>query len=179
MASQERGMEEEGELYTLYEGLLSVLKKELELYRELRTVLVHEKDMLMKPSLGEINESNAKKETCILKAKMLEEARMSSVKRIARCLGIEQELVNLTTLSAYANHKLKQEIQTYQADLSALLTEIRERNRVSKELLDSSLTFLRGSINFINNLMSSGSPYLSTGERCLPSRNGKLLHTEG
>jgi len=179
MLYQERSVEENGELYTLYDGLLSVLRRELEVYRELRTVLVREKDILMKPSLGDINESNAKKETCILKAKVLEEARMTCVKRIARRLGIEKEKVNLTTLSAYANDKLKQELQAYQADLSALLTEIRERNKVSKDLLDSSLVFLRGSIDFINNLMSSGSPYMNTGARSLPPRNGKLLQTEG
>lgn len=172
-------LEEDMELYTLYDGLLSILRRELEVYRELRTVIVHEKDILMKPSLEDINESNSKKETCILKAKMLEETRINSVKRIAKCLGIEKDNVNLTTLSSHANDKLKQELKAYQVDLSSLLMEIRELNKISKDLLDSSLSFLKGSIDFINELMSSGPTYMNTGKISLLPGNGKILQTEG
>ncbi len=172
-------LEEGGELHALFSGLLSVLRKELEVYREIRTVVAQEKTVLMKPSLEGINASNAKKETCILKAKVLEEARMNSVKRIAKFLGLEKDAVNMTVLSSYANDNLREELKEYQADLSSLLMEIRELNRTSKDLMDSSLKFLRGSIDFMNELLSSGSTYMNTGKVTLLPRNGKLLRTEG
>ncbi|MBI4632655.1 MAG: flagellar protein FlgN [Deltaproteobacteria bacterium] len=167
------------ELYALYDGLLSVLGMELEVYRELRTVIAREKDILIKPSLEVLNESNSKKETCILKAKMLEEARTNNVKKIAKCLGIENDNINLTTLSSYANDKLREELKANQDDLSSLLMEIRRLNKINKDLLDSSLSFLKGSIDFINELMSSGSTYRNTGKVTILPRNGKILQTEG
>ncbi len=177
--SAHHDLEEDVELYSLYESLLSVLGRELEVYRELRTVIAREKDILMKPSLEVLNESNSKKETCILKAKMLEEARINCVKRIAKGLGIEKDNVNLTTLSFYANDKLREEIRANQADISSLLTDISRLNKTNKDLLDSSLSFLKGSIDFINELMSSGSTYMNTGKVTILSRNGKILQTEG
>lgn len=170
--------EEDTELCALYQGLLSVLRREAEVYRELKTVIAREKDILMKPSLGDIQASNSRKETCILKAKVLEEARMNGVKRIAKRLGI-QDPVNLTLLASHADDALREELKACQADLTLLAGEIGALNKVNRDLLDSSLTFLRGSIDFIHALLSPGSTYMNTGKVALLPRNGKILQTEG
>jgi hypothetical protein len=63
------------ELSPLLDSLIIILKREIVVYRELQAAISHEKIILMKPSLERLLESNSKKETVILKAKMLEEGR--------------------------------------------------------------------------------------------------------
>src|SRR5512137_2295002 len=53
----------EGTLGPLLDGLADVLQKEIEVYRELREAIVLERQVIMKPSLEALHESNSRKET--------------------------------------------------------------------------------------------------------------------
>ncbi|MBK7552386.1 MAG: flagellar export chaperone FlgN [Syntrophaceae bacterium] len=78
------------DLDSLLGSLLSVLRKEIEIYGELAEAVALEADMLRRPSLESLHESNARKETCILKTRLLEEVRMKTVGRIASALGLDE-----------------------------------------------------------------------------------------
>lgn len=168
------------ELPPLLDSLIILLKKEVIVYRELQSTISHEKAILIKPSLERLLESNSKKETVILKAKMLEDGRLKLVKKIAKILALEENEINLTVLYSYADHDQKECLQECQSVLSSLLANNREMNKNNKELLDFSLHFLQGSVNFIHSLISSASAcYMPSGKMRPIARNGKMVQTEG
>ncbi len=177
MNSIEISMEQD--LESLFDSLIELLQREIEVYRCVLDTVVREKSILLKPSLDSIYESNARKETLILKAKLLEEVRSGIVKKIAAALGKPEQGVNLSMLALAADEARGRLIRESRSILSPLLREIQERNENNKLLLDTSLVFVRNSIHFINDLLSPGTGYLETGRMNTLSRNGRLLRTEG
>jgi len=168
------------DLYPHLDSLLDLLKREIVVYKELQATISHEKAILLKPSLERILESNSKKETVILKAKMLEEGRLKLVRKIAKMLDLEEREINLTTLCSYADPDQEKKLKECQSILNGLLAKNKEMNKNNKELLDYSLHFLQGSVDFIHSLFSSASAsYMPSGKMRPISRNGKILRTEG
>ena len=168
------------DLYPHLDSLIDLLKREIMVYKELQATIAHEKTILLKPSLERILESNSKKETVILKAKMLEEGRLKLVRKIARMLNLEDREINLTTLCSYADPLQEKELKQCQSILNGLLTKNKEMNKNNKELLDYSLHFLQGSVDFIHSLFSSASAsYMPSGKMRPISHNGKILRTKG
>jgi len=168
------------ELSPLLDSLIILLKKEIVVYRELQAAISHEKTVLIKPSLDRILDSNNKKETVILKAKMLEDGRLKLIKKIAKILALDENEVNLTILCSYADHDQKECLQECQSTLSGLLANNREMNKNNKELIDLSLHFFQGSVDFIHSILSSTSAcYMPSGKMRPIVWNGKIVRTEG
>ena len=168
------------DLSPLIDSLIGLLKREIVVYRELQATIANEKIILLKPSLERLLESNSKKETGILKAKMLEEGRLKLVRKIAKMLDLGENDVNLTILCSHADPDQQTDLQECQSTLNRLLTDSREMNQSNKELLNYSLHFLQGSVDFIHSLLSSASAcYMPTGKIRPIARNGKLVQTEG
>ncbi|MGA2331510.1 MAG: flagellar protein FlgN [Syntrophales bacterium] len=168
------------DLYPLIDSLIGLLKREIVVYRELQATIAQEKIILLKPSLERLLESNSKKETVILKAKMLEEGRLKLVKKIANMLDLDENDVNLTVLCSHADPDQQTDLRECQSTLNRLLTDSRKMNQSNKDLLDYSLHFLQGSIDFIHSLLSSASAcYMPSGKIRPTARNGKLVQTEG
>jgi len=167
------------ELDELFDSLITLLQREIEVYRDILESVVEEKNILLKPSLELIYESNARKETLILKAKLLEEVRSGIVRKIAAALGKPEQEVNLSALALAADNNRSRLIKESRGVLSPLLKEIHDRNEKNKQLLDSSLVFVKSSIQFINDLISPCLGYMETGKMNSLSRNGRLLRTEG
>ena len=168
------------DVFPLLDSLIDLLKREIIVYRELLASIRQEKIILLKPSLERLLESNSKKETVILKAKMLEEGRLKLVRKIAKILDLEENEINLTALCSYADHDQELDLRECQTILNDLLADSREMNQKNKALLDYSLHFLQGSVDFIHNLLSSSSAcYMPSGKMRPVDRNGKLVQTEG
>jgi hypothetical protein len=111
--------------------LIILLKREIAVYRELQDAIYHEKTILMKPSLERLLESNNKKETVILKAKMLEDGRLKVIRKIAKILALEENEVNLTILCSYADNEQREYLQECRSILSSLLARNRDTRRHS------------------------------------------------
>lgn len=167
------------DLDNLFDSLITLLQREIEVYRDILDSVVEEKRILINPSLEKIYESNARKETLILKAKLLEEVRSGIVRKIAAALGKPEHEVSLSALALAADEDRGRMIRESRGVLSPILKEIQERNEKNKLLLDHSLIFVKSSIQFINDLISPCLGYMETGEMNSFRRNGRLLRTEG
>ncbi|MCG6536179.1 MAG: flagellar protein FlgN [Syntrophales bacterium LBB04] len=172
-------MRKDGDMEGLLDSLLSVLTKEIEIYEELQAAIVEEGISLKRPSLETISESNAKKETIILKARMLEEVRGNIVKKIAKIYDIEEKDVNLTFLTSYVGGNRKNKLKSLQTVLSKLIFTINKNNENNIALLDFSISYVKSTMNFLNNLLSTGADYINTGKLKAAKMNGKLLYKEG
>ena len=167
------------ELYPLYDLLISVLRKEIGVCRELHTSLMHEKKILAGSSADELHEGNAGKEACILKAGMLEDARTQLIGKIATTLGLDGREVRLSALLSHGDAGRKKELKECRSVLRSLLTDINELNEGNKMLLDASLSHVQKSIGFLGQLIYPGSTYLNTGTLKANNLNGKIVSREG
>ncbi|MGE5855246.1 MAG: flagellar protein FlgN [Syntrophaceae bacterium] len=161
------------------DSLLGVMRKEIEAYGELADAIEGEKGVLAKPSLESLNESNTRKETCILKIRILEELRMRVLGRIAAALGIDECNLHLQSILPHARGNLRQSLRECQAELRSLLARINEENRRNRALLDASLSGVRTTRHFMENLIGSGSTYMGSGELNNGGLSGRLYSERG
>ena len=163
----------------LVDSLLSLLTKEVEVYKELQEVIVEERSVLMKPSQERLYECNNKKETSILKAKMLEEVQSGIVKKLARLINRKDQDINLTLLASLAEGGQSASLLDQQSILDALIRSINALNENNKEMLDYSLSYVRSSMKFITTILAAGADYVYTGQLRYGAGNGRLINREG
>ncbi len=167
------------ELHSLYDSLVSVLKKEIDVYKKLHDFLVNEKHILSGSSVDELNENNSRKETWILKAKMVKDARTKLLEKIMDALNLSRNDLSLTTLIPYGDDGQRKKLEKCQSNLSSLLMNIDELSKKNKELIVSSLFYVRKSIDFLGQTVSPVPTYMSTGRLKSNHMNGKLVSREG
>jgi flagellar biosynthesis/type III secretory pathway chaperone len=169
----------EGTLGSLLDGLADVLQKEVEVYGELREAVAQEREVIMKPSLEALHESNSRKETCVLKTRLLEEVRSSLTDRIASQLGIDEGEMTLSGLLSHASPQQRTRLGECQCALRALVTDIAGMNNRNGLLIDSSIRFSENAVNFLAGLMSSGSVYAESGRLRTNGLNGRICSERG
>lgn len=167
------------DLDSLLGSLLSVLRKEIEVYGELAQAIDLEKGVLRKPSLESLHESNARKETCILKTRLLEEVRAKTVGRIASVLGVDESGLKLQAILPHAQGGLGRDLRDCHRELRSLVGRIQEENRRNRGLLDASLAGVRSSYQFIGNLLGGGPTYLDSGELKRNGLSGRICSERG
>jgi hypothetical protein len=177
--TQEDYMEMDSDFERLIDSLLSVLAKEIVVYEELQAIVHEERRTLRRPSLELISESNNKKETCILKARMLEEVRTNVVRKLSKHLGMEEKDLNISLLVSHVSEQQGTALKAQQRILMTLIGAIKETNTMNRDLVDYSLSYVRNSVNFINQLMCTGADYVNTGKLKTSNRNGIMLCKEG
>lgn len=153
---------ERGEL-SCWEALADILSRETALYRELSDLCDRERQVLTEFSTPELLDNNSRKETILLKAKLIDEARIKLVGRIAGELGLSPEGIDLTTLIAHAGDQHGAVLRERQATLREVLVDLDERNERNKLLLRSSILSVQKSIDFISGLMTTSPAYGTDG----------------
>jgi flagellar biosynthesis/type III secretory pathway chaperone len=169
----------EGTLKSLLDGLLDVLWKEIEVYRELREAVARERRVIMNPSLEALHESNSRKETCVLKTRLLEEVRTSLTGRIASHLCLEEKEITLSGLLFHASPQQRKRLEECQSILKALVSEISAMNSRNGLLIESSIRFNESAVSFIANMLSGGSTYAESGRIRTDGLNGRIYSEKG
>jgi flagellar biosynthesis/type III secretory pathway chaperone len=172
-------VEMNSELQSLYDSMISVLRKEIDVYQEMCALFLCEREILVRSDAEELYENNSRKETCILKAKMLNEVRVKLVEKIANVFGMDEQEITVSTLISNGNSRQKKELLECRSTLHALVQNAHELNERNKILLDYSISYVRKSIEFINQLLSPPSTYLNNGELRIQSMHGKIVCREG
>lgn len=167
------------ELHSLYDSLVSVLRKEIEVYKKLYDSLLNEREILSGSCVNELYENNSRKETCILKAKMVKDVRTKLLEKIIYTLNIDRRDIRLTTLLPHGDDSQKKELEKCRSNLRSLLININELSKKNKALLVSSLFYVRKSIDFLGQAISPGVTYMSTGRLKPNNVNGKIVSKEG
>ncbi|MBU8910842.1 MAG: flagellar protein FlgN [Desulfobacterales bacterium] len=171
------------ELNFLYDSLISVLRNEVDVYSKIHNCFLDEKKILSGSSVDELHESNSRKETCILKARMIEEARTKLIERILNVLNLDGKALDkdksLSALLLHGNDSQKKELEECRSALKSLLMDIHRLNDRNKTLLDSSLFYVRKSITFLGQLIYPCATYMNTGKLKSNNLNGKILSREG
>jgi len=163
----------------LVDSLLAVLSKEIVVYEELQTIVLEEGKTLKRPSLELISESNNKKETSVLKARMLEEVRTNIIRKLARHLDSQERDITISMLASHVSERQSEALKIRQEKLTTLLKSLKNRNQKNRDLLDYSLSYVKNSVNFLNQMICAGADYANTGKLKTGNRNGTILCKEG
>ncbi len=170
----------ENEILSAYNSLIVTLKKEIDLFNELRDLLLSEREKLVRNSMEELSENNKMKEYLIREAGEFDKTRMNLVNRIIKLSGIDDDVKSLSSLISYADENHKMELIECQSLLRPLMKKVVELNESNKELLDSSIHYTRKSLNFLRELTSPSPTYMETGGlRVDDNTNGQLISRIG
>jgi flagellar biosynthesis/type III secretory pathway chaperone len=170
---------DERQIQPLIESLLRALKTEIDLQKELQSVLEEECRVLKRPDSNQPLTTNAKKETILFKAMMFDEVIADIVKQISRTMNLRGQQITLSDLSAYASPSLQEELQKCRKHLALLVMNNRELNQSNRDLLDMLLRLVNNSMQVITNLMTADSDYLGTGARNPARMTGAVVCLKG
>ena len=163
----------------IIQELITILDKELALYRRLLQLLREEKKIMVDYSIDDLGRSNMEKETIGLKLRLLEESRLMLMKRLSPYIDKEPEEITLDDLCEKAEDPLASEIAARRTALKAEIAGVREHNERNRALALHSLSHIQGMINLVR-AMNSGSPtYEPTGSIKPPeNRLGRVVRQE-
>lgn len=160
------------------DSLTQNLKQEMGLLRMLSESLDREREILLRSDARELTEHNAKKETILLKMRMLDEIRRNTVKKISRICGTG-EVADLALLASHAGPAEREALLACRDSIAALAASVRERNEANREMIGLSLSHVQGTVDFLGELMSGDRTYGNSGKWNKGRKKGKVVNTEG
>lgn len=163
---------------TLLSELITALNKEIELHKQLVLLLQNDRHFLIDLSTEEIFENIKKKETCILKIKMLEESRSSLVDKLSQHWGIPFQELTLSKIVSLAEEPYRSSLATHRSTLTTLIKTIKEISQVNHFIINDSLYYFQRSLNFLNSASAASPTYVHSGKIKDPARFGSLLAKE-
>ena len=167
------------ELHSLYNYLISVLRKEIDVYRALHQCYLDENAILSRSSVDELNENNSRKDTLILKARMLDETRAKVVGKIVKALDFGEGKIKISTLLPHAGKRQQKELTDCQSTFQSLLVSVNALSERNRLLIDASIFYVQKSIKFLGQLISPDEIYLNTGKLKDGGGCGRLLSRQG
>jgi len=141
-------------------AIVKVLRAEIDLYRELVSHAREKTAVLVRGSLGAILDSSKGDETFNLKLRLLEDEMTRLIGETCRMLHMPREEFTLLKLADSADPLVADEIRSLVTLFRHLVEQLKRVNQRNMKLIESSLHFSRGLIDFISNATSS---YQSTG----------------
>ena len=167
------------ELHSLYTYLISILRKEIEVYRQLHQCYLDEKAILSRSSVAELDENNSRKDTLFLKARMLDETRAKVVDKINKALGFGEGTIKISTLLPHAGIGQQKELTDCQSTFRTLLVSVNELSERNRLLINASILYVQKSIKFLGHLISPDEIYLNTGRLRADGVNGRIISRQG
>jgi len=151
-------------LQKLFNNLSKLIKEEITQYRELLSLLYHERESIKKNSLDDIRHCTKMKETLTLKLKIMEESRNALLERIADHSKVKKEELTVRKIAQIAPPPQVREFKKYYEELTQLCGKIKELNAKNKAFVESSLLWVNTYMGFMNSLMNPNPVYLPTGK---------------
>jgi flagellar biosynthesis/type III secretory pathway chaperone len=154
---------------------LDLLDGEARLYGSLLFNLQKEKRSVVDSNIEKLAESTKEKENLFLKMRILEEQRLVMAEKLSEMLGEPRRALTLTRLCQLVEEPYATRIRDSQSSLLSLAQSIQEINLSNKALLKHSLDLVKGSLNLLNDLLSSCPVYFRTGRMHASQPSGKVF----
>jgi len=161
-----------------FDSLIQNLTQEVELLRSLREALEREKEILLRSDVRELTDHNGKKETLVLKIRMLDEIRRNALRKLAREWG-EREDAPLAVLASHADPSRREALLACREAAASLAASVRDRNEANREMIGLSLRHVQGAIDFLGEMMNPHKTYGQSGKWKPGKKKGNVVNTEG
>jgi dTDP-4-dehydrorhamnose 3,5-epimerase-like enzyme len=141
-------------------ALMNLVREEIALYRDLIAHARKKTALLVRGSLEAILESNKIDETFNIKLRLLENEMGRICQQLCQTFHIAREEFTLWKLAEGAEASVAAEIRLQSMLFKHLVQQLKVVNQRNRKLVESSLRYSRGMLNFISNATSS---YQSNG----------------
>jgi len=139
--------------------IINILKGELNIYREMLSVLESERTFLINFNVERIFEVSKKKETLAVQLKVLEETRRQILKTYADESGIDFKSLTLSIIAERLDNGLKSDIINLRDEIRSIVERCFELNRHNSYLIQNSLGLLQQSLSIFKDTLSDSGPY--------------------
>ena len=136
-------------------GLLETLEKQLDIYRELLSLALAKKPVLVKGNIPELEKMTKEEELLILQVGRLEEQRRFLHQALANRFVLSPEELSLSELIRRTDDNTSQKFQKVFAEMTDVLKELADINQVNIELIKSSLDYIDFSMDILTSTNSS------------------------
>lgn len=141
-------------------ALMRIVGEEISLYRDLIAHARKKTALLVRGSLEAILESDKADETFNVKLRLLEDEMARLCHQLCQALQIRREEFTLLKLADGVEQSTAAEIRSQSALFKNLVEQLKGVNQRNRKLVESSLHYSRGLLDFISNATSS---YQSNG----------------
>ncbi len=163
---------------TLLSELVTILNREIELHKELLSCIQQDRCLLIDLRVDDLFENSKRKETLIVKIKMLEESRVSLVEQLSPHYEFSHQPLTLSDLVSAVEEPYRSALNTSRSTLHALIKSIQEVNQGNTLIAKDSIFYFNRSLDFLNQAFSVNPTYLHSGRIKDPARFGSLLTRE-
>jgi hypothetical protein len=136
-------------------ALMRVVREEIALYRDLIEHARRKTAILVRGSLEAILESNKTDETFNVKLRILEDEMGRLCQQLCQALQIRREEFTLLKLADGVEQSVAVEIRSQLNLFKHLVNQLKGINQRNRKLVESSLRYSRGLLDFIANATSS------------------------
>lgn len=130
-------------------GLLETLEKQLDIYRELLSLALAKKPVLVKGDIPELEKMTKEEELLILQVGRLEEQRGSLHQALANRFVLSPEELSLSELIRRTDDNTSQKFQKVFAEMTDVLKELADINQINIELIKGSLDYIDFSMDIL------------------------------
>jgi len=162
----------------LLSELITILNKEIGLHGELLSILHKDRELLIDLCIEDLFESNKKKETCVLKIKMLEESRLLLIDKLSQHYTVPPQELTLSRIISLVEEPFRSALNNARSNLSSLIKSIKEVNQGNELIVNDSLYYFNRSLNFLNYASSLSPIYVDNGKIKEPKRFCSIFSKE-
>jgi hypothetical protein len=136
-------------------ALMRVVREEIALYRDLIEHARRKTAILVRGSIEAIMESNKTDETFNVKLRILEDEMGRLCQQLCQALQVRKEEFTLLKLAEGVEQSAAAEIRSQSTLFKHLVSQLKAINQRNRKLVESSLRYSRGLLDFIANATSS------------------------
>ena len=129
--------------------MLKILHEEVGIYRELVELARRKTALLVQGRVEAIQESNKTEETCSLKLRILENEMSRLCGELCQLFKIPHEEFTLLRLAVDADPPVAAEIKAQTSLFQSLIEQLKSVNRRNGRLIESSIRYSRGLLDFL------------------------------
>jgi flagellar biosynthesis/type III secretory pathway chaperone len=159
--------------------LIGNLEDITKLYRQLLDIVRKEKEYLLSADRDKIEETNALKESYLMKLRLAEVSRIRCASDLALLIGCDAEAPRLLDLSKKLGGEFGEKLRIQHSALDAIIRRITDLNRENEEHVQSALRTLNGAMTEIKGTISGKTTYEKKGQHKLgPQVAGNFVSKE-
>ena len=156
----------------LLDGLLLLVQKHIDRYRELASLLDEEQSALIRLDVEQLQQLSKTKETMVLKIELLVEPLAQTIRDAARALGLpENPQPALAEIAEAAPRAYRIELRRRSFELVRLKNQIARHNEANRNFVRESIRLVSDSIAILTGAVAARKTgYLPNGQQ--PSMSG-------
>ena len=159
----------------LFSKLLDVMQQELVAYKDILNKAKQTKDVLLKNDVAMLDRIVAHEGNVVKTIKQLETQREQIIRIIARDNGISFANVKLGDIAELNENAERSSFLKLKEELSKMLSEIEDLNRVNKALVETHLQYSAFCVNLLTGSTNTIGNYSLSGQISEPQERATLI----